>query len=183
MNPKNLNKLTSNKYFIITVFLISILMSVGGIYFKDFFIQSTKLGLLGIFIINFFSSATFFVSGPAFLSVIAGGAIYAPLLVAFIASLGASMGDIIGFSFGYSSRHLVLKKLEKHSFFVSVENLFKKYGTITLFFLAFIPNPFFDAIGLIAGVFKYNLIRFFLIILLARFLRYIILALMGAKFY
>lgn len=183
MNQKNLSKLTSNKYFVIAVFIVSVLISLGGFYFKDFFAQSKGLGLLGIFIINFFSSATFFVSGPAFLTVIAGGSLYSPLLVAFIASLGASAGDLVSFFMGYSGRELALRKLENKLWFKVVDDLFKAYGVWVVFIFAIIPNPLFDAIGIFAGIFGIKPIRFFLVMLLGRFLRFILLAFIGAKFY
>lgn len=183
MNKKNLSKLTSNKYFIITVFLVSLLMSIGGIYFKDFFAQSTKLGLLGILIINFFSSATFFVSGPAFLTIIAGGSLYPPLLVAFIASVGASAGDLISFFIGHSGRKLAAKRLEKKLWFKVLDDLFKVYGIWVVFVFAIIPNPLFDAIGVVAGIFGIKPAKFFLVMLLGRFIRFVLLAFIGAKFY
>jgi len=177
-----LNSFTKHPYFPIFLFIVSLAVSFGAFYYKDFFAQAKSLGLFGIFIINFVSSATFFVSGPAFLTVIAGGAIYHPLLVAFVASLGASTGDLISFALGHAGRHVALKRFEKHPSFVFLENLFKKHGIWIIFLLAFIPNPFFDAVGLIAGVFRFNWKIFFILILLGRFARFILLALLGARF-
>jgi len=177
-----LSSISSHRYFPITLFLVSLILSLSAFLFKDFFAQAKGLGMLGIFIINFVSSATFFVSGPAFLTVIAGGSVYPPLLVALVASLGASFGDLVSFAFGYSSRHVALKKLEKHVLFVSLENIFKRYGSIVIFMFALLPNPFFDAIGLVAGVFKFSWTKFFIIILLGRFARFMLLAQIGAVF-
>ncbi len=172
MNKKNLSILT---------LILSLLLSFGLLYFQDFFIHAQKLGLLGIFLINFFSSATFFVSGPAFLTVIAGGAIYPPLLVAFIASVGASFGDMISYVFGFSGRNLALVRLRKKIWFVVLDDLFVEYGKIFVFVLALIPNPFFDAVGLLAGVMGMKYYQFFIIMLTGRFARFVVLALIGAK--
>ena len=177
-----LNSFTSHKYFPISLFFISLAVSFGAFYFKDYFAQEKGLGLFGIFIINFVSSATFFISGPAFLTVIAGGSVYSVLPVAVAASLGATFGDLVSFAFGYSSRHVALKRLEKNKWFAEIESLFKKYGNFIIFLFALIPNPFFDAIGLIAGVFKFNWVKFFIIILLGRFARFVLLAQIGAAF-
>lgn len=177
-----LNSLTKHPYFPIFLFILSLVLSFSAFWFKDFFAGAKTLGLIGLFIINFVSSATFFVSGPAFLTVIAGGAIYPPLLVAFVASLGASFGDLISFALGHSGRHVALKRFEKHPSFVFLENLFKKHGIWIIFLLAFVPNPFFDAVGLLAGVFRFNWKIFFILILLGRFARFILLALLGARF-
>ncbi len=177
-----LNSLTKHPYFPIFLFILSLVLSFGAFWYKDFFEGTRTLGLIGIFIINLISSATFFISGPAFLTVIAGGSIYPPLLVALVASLGASIGDLVSFAFGYSSRHVALKKFEKHPWFVFIEGLFKKHGMWIILLFAFVPNPVFDAVGLVAGVFKFHWKTFFILILLGRFARFVLLALLGARF-
>ena len=55
-----------NKIFAGIIFFSSIILSIVFYVFKDFFKDATSVGLLGIFLINFVSSATFFVSAPAF---------------------------------------------------------------------------------------------------------------------
>jgi membrane protein YqaA with SNARE-associated domain len=47
----------------------------------------------------------------------------------------------------------------------------KKYGAIAMFFFAFIPNPIFDGIGIVAGLTGYSPLRFLIITFLGRFLR------------
>lgn len=173
----------NKKYLSILVLILSLALSIGLFIFRDYFKDFRNLGLLGIFIINFVSSATFFVSGPAFLTVIAGGSIYPPLLVALIASLGASIGDMVSYFFGYSGRKLTEHKLKKKLWFIVIEDVFKAYGSIFIFVFAIIPNPFFDAVGLFAGVLGMNYAKFFLLMLCGRFARFVILALIGARFY
>lgn len=173
----------SKKYFSILVLTFSVLLSFGLFIFRDLFKDAVNLGLFGIFLINFVSSATFFVSGPAFLTVIAGGSIYPPLLVALVASLGASFGDMVSFFFGHSGRHLALYNLRKKTWFTVFENLFRAYETIIILVFAIIPNPIFDAVGLFAGIFGMNPVKFFIIMLIGRFARFVLLALIGAKFY
>ncbi len=167
----------------IFLLILSLSLSIGIFSLKDYLKDAVSLGLLGIFLINFVSSATFFVSGPAFLTVIAGGSIYPPLLVALIASLGAAFGDMVSYFLGYSGRNLTEHKLRKKLWFVVLEDLFRVYGSIFVFIIAIIPNPFFDAIGLVAGVFGFKPLKFFALIFLGRFARFIILALIGAKYY
>lgn len=162
------------------IFVLSILLSAAFFIFKDFFAASKSLGLLGIFVINFVSNASFFVSTPAFLTVVAGGNLYPPLLVALVSSFGATAGDALSFAFGASGRHLANNKLKKKEWFRILSEYFKKYGDILLFILALVPNPIFDAIGLIAGVFSYNFFRFFAIVWVGRFIRYFLLATFGS---
>lgn len=173
----------NKKYFSVAVLILSFSLSIALFLFRDYFRQLQSLGLIGIFLINFVSGASFFVSGPAFLTVIAGGSIYPPILVALVASLGASLGDMVSYLFGYSGRHLALPNLRKKIWFNVFEDLFKSYGTIIIFVFAIIPNPLFDAVGLFAGVLGMKYSKFFITMLIGRFTRFIILALIGAKYY
>lgn len=172
----------NKKTLSIVVLIISFILSVAVFVFRDYFRDLQSLGLLGIFLINFFSSATFFVSGPAFLSVIAGGVIYPPLLVALVSSLGASFGDMVSYFFGFSGRRLALSNLRKKIWFSVFEDLFRAYETIIILIFAIVPNPFFDAVGLFAGIFGMNYLKFFVIMFAGRFARYILLAFLGNSF-
>lgn len=170
----------SKKLLSLLIFLSSLFLSVGLIYFRDYFSEASHWGLLGIFIVNLISSASLFVSGPAFLTVIVGGSLYPPIIVAFVSAIGTTLGDLVGYGFGYAGRDLAREKLEKKILFRALESFFKAHATWILFFLAFIPNPFFDVVGLLAGVFGFSLRRFFAIVALARFLRDFLLAMIGS---
>jgi membrane protein YqaA with SNARE-associated domain len=170
-----------NKAFVITIFASSIVLSASFFVYKDFFKEASSLGLFGLFIINFVSSAGFFVSGPAFLTIIAGGNLYPPVLVAIIGAVGACLGDMLGFAFGYSGRRLAKKKLDRHKTIRFLEKHFHRHGALIIFILALIPNPFFDAVGILAGVLNYPPLKFFIIMLIGRFLRYWFFARFGAR--
>ena len=168
------------KLLFFLVFAASIFLSLAYLLFGDFFKQTRSLGLLGLFLINFASNATLFLPTPAFISVVVAGNIYPPILVGFIASLGATLGDAIGFIIGVSGRHLALNRLINNKWFKLLEIYFKKYGYVLVFVLSFIPNPFFDAIGLVAGIFKYSPLKFFITVFVGRFLRYYVFAKFGS---
>jgi len=163
------------------IFLLSIILSIAFYLFRDFFKEASSLGLFGLFVINFVSSATFFVPAPAFLTVITGGNLYLPILVALVAAAGACLGDMLGFAFGHSGRRLTKKKLDSHGTMRFLEKHFHRHGVLIIFLLAIIPNPFFDAIGILAGVVNYPALRFFAIMFVGRFLRYWALAQFGSK--
>lgn len=170
-----------NKAYALSIFLLSIALSIAFFVFRDYFREASSFGLLGIFVVNFVSSATFFVSAPAFLTIISGGNLYSPILVAIIAAAGACLGDMLGFAFGHSGRRLTKKKLDKHKTIKFLEKHFHRHGVLIIFLLAVIPNPFFDAIGILAGVLNYSPIRFFAIMIVGRFLRYWALAQVGSS--
>jgi membrane protein YqaA with SNARE-associated domain len=169
-----------NKAYAGTIFLLSIGLSIAFFYFRDYLKEAPSFGLFGIFVVNFVSSATFFVSAPAFLTIITGGNLYSPILVAAIAATGACLGDMLGFAFGHSGRRLTKTKLDKHKTIRFLEKHFHRHGVLIIFILAVIPNPFFDAIGILAGVVNYPPLKFFAIMLIGRFIRYWALAQVGA---
>lgn len=170
-----------NKLYVASIFILSILLSAVFFEYKDFFRHASSLGLFGLFIVNFISSATFFVSAPAFLTVIAGGNLYQPILVAIVAAVGACLGDTLGFLLGHLGRRLTKKKLDTHKTVRFLERHFHRHGALIIFLLAIIPNPFFDAVGILAGIVRYSFSKFFVIMLVGRFLRYWLLAQFGSK--
>ncbi|MCL5433236.1 MAG: VTT domain-containing protein [Patescibacteria group bacterium] len=175
-------KSNSSKIVPAVIFVLSIILSIAFFIFRDFFKESTSLGLLGIFVINFVSNASFFVSAPSFFAVIAGGAIYPLLLVALVASLGASLGDMLSFVVGSSGRKLISHKLNKKIWYKVLVHYFKKHGSWVLFIAAFVPNPIFDSFGILAGIFGFPPIKYFIIVFVARFFKYLIFAKIGSFF-
>lgn len=164
----------------IIVFIVSLLFIVLAFLFRESLLQFKSLGLFGIFLINLVGNATVFFPAPAIASVIAGGAIYPPLLVALASAFGASLGDMVGFLLGHSGRKIFIKN--HHRFYILLRDLFHKFGGIAIFGFAFLPNPFFDIVGVFAGVFSYPAPRFFVLLFAGRLLRNLLLASLGSLF-
>ncbi len=161
-------------------FILSLIVVLLAFHFQSGLSQFKKLGPVGIFLINFFGSATLFVPAPAIATVVAGGAIYPPFLVAFVAAIGSVCGDMIGYFLGLSGRKAFLR--DHHKKYTKIQLLFKKYGGTAVFFFALIPNPIFDAIGITAGIFGYSANKFLLLVFLGRIIRDIFLAQFGSAF-
>lgn len=160
--------------------LISVTIVVCALLFRDKLSEFRSLGLFGVFLINLLASATIFIPSPGIATIVAGGAVYPPVAVAFAGAFGASLGEFSGFFLGHSGTHMFFAK-EQHDLYVKAKKIFRKYGDFALFAFAFVPNPFFDAIGILAGLSGFSPIRFFAIIFTARLLRDIILATLGAR--
>ncbi len=168
----------NHKYLV--TFILAIVIIALSIYFQNQLSQFKSLGLIGIFLINFLGNATILLPGPAIATVVAGGVIYPAFSVAIAASLGATFGDMIGYALGYSGKKLFIKN--HHILFVVMRDIFQKYGTIMVFVFALIPNPFFDVIGLLGGLAHYSPIKFFVLLLLGRTIRNLLLASLGSLF-
>lgn len=151
-------------------------IAIAGLIFlfSDQIAQLQDYGYIGVFFISLFSAATIFVPAPGWAIVIAMGGILNPYLVGIVAGVGSGMGEITGYMVGRGARELSHPSLGKHREFI------KKYGSLAVFVLAFVPNPFFDVAGLFAGALKIKVWKFLIACILGRTLRYIILAYFGA---
>lgn len=164
----------------VVIFLISIILVSFVFVFQEQLGKFRELGLLGIFLINFFGNATVLLPAPAIASVVAGGLVYPPIAVAVASALGSSIGEMVGFFLGLSGKELFVKN--HHMWYKALHDLFHKSGILIIFLFALIPNPIFDVIGILAGMFRFSPMQFFLIMLAGRFVRGLLLAYLGSAF-
>lgn len=162
-------------YFL--AFILSILITVFAVVFHDKLLHLQTFGLLGIFLINFFSTVTLFLPNFSAVTVVAGGFLYNPILVAIVATLGGVLGDASSYVIGRTGKEVFIKNEGK--LFKAVEKFFTKNGVIVIFLLALIPNPVFDAFGILAGGLKFSFKKYFLAMLAGRIIRNVLLAYLG----
>lgn len=159
------------------LFFVSLGLIFLSFYFRDQLVHLGSFGIFGIFLINLISSITLFFPAPAIATVVAGGFLYNPLVVAVVAALGSAVGDFVGYLLGKSGKEVLLKK---NSFWYNIfRETFHKFGAIFIIFFSFIPNPIFDAVGLVAGLFSYSPRKFFFYVFIGRLLRNLLLAGIG----
>lgn len=171
---------TSPRWAYVGSFVLSILLIWVAFRYQTRLEHFRSLGLLGIFLINLFASATIFIPAPGIASVVAGGLLYSPILVGLVAAFGASLGDMLGYILGRAGRHMIFNHTE-YVIYNWLKKLFSRFAVVIIFLFALIPNPFFDAIGILAGLSEYSPIQFFLIMFLGRLVRNTFLALIGAR--
>ncbi len=160
-------------YFALLIFLGFLLFL--PVFFQIRFHSLRSLGLIGVFLINFFGSATVFLPAPGLISVGISATQSHPLLVAIIGALGASLGEGTTFLFGYTSNKFL--NLEKHKFIKRFKTkVFDRWGEIVVLVFAFVPNPVFDGIGIIAGLSKFPVKKFLILTFIGRLSRYIVIA-------
>lgn len=171
-------KILKNKYTVyVLTFGLSLFLIVLTFLFRDKLAELKTLGILGIFLINFFTTIVPFTPNVSFVSVVAGGNVYNPILVAFVSTLGGVLADAICYLLGRSGKTLFLKR--EHKFFKIVSDLFNKNGLVIIFVFALIPNPIFDALGILAGGLKYSFKKYFIAMFLGRLIRNLLLAYVG----
>ncbi len=162
------------KLFLFLLVLTSIL------FFLPVFIQLRYqefrgLGLVGVFLLNLFGSATIFLPAPAFISVGIQATQSHPLLVALIAALGSAIGESATFLFGFSTSQFF--DFKKHKTIYMITNLLlHKWKGVFIIIFSFIPNPIFDGLGMLAGITSYPIKRFLMLTFTGRLLRNILIA-------
>lgn len=159
----------------ILVFLI-VLISVSIFFLRDKLVYLQSLGYFGIFLLSAIGNATIVLPVPAILTAFVGGAFLNPLLVGIVASFGATIGELTGYYAGVGGKEFVKKdkRIQK------VEKWMEKYGLWTLFVLAVIPNPAFDLAGIVAGATKVPVYKYFLIVWMGKFIKFVSISYLGA---
>jgi membrane protein YqaA with SNARE-associated domain len=134
-----------------------------------------SLGYAGIFIVSALGSASLVIPVPGLAFTVTFGAILNPFWVGLLSGLGATIGEITGYLLGYSGR-MAIHETHPYSRMVG---WMSKWGDLTIFLLALLPNPLFDIAGITAGMLKYPLWRFILLGAAGRIPKHILFAYLG----
>ncbi len=115
--------------------------------------ELSLLGYPGIFILMVVSGGSYFpVPGPP--AVALAGSIWNPLLVGLAAGLGNATGEMLSYLLGRSAS-TALQNYRDARFVALMEKLLSRYGFLTIFVLAAVPNPTFHVLTLLAGSLGY----------------------------
>jgi len=125
-----------------------------------------------ILFVNAFVSATIFPMGSeALLMYDLSQGYNVPLLLLF-ATVGNSLGSIANYYMALKGEEYILeKKLISEKYIIKGKMYFDKYGAWTLL-LCWMPI-FGDTITLIAGILKYDFRKFVILVVIAKFSRYL----------
>ena len=123
-----------------------------------------------------FISATLFPLGSEALliyDITQGHNIY---LLLFFATFGNSLGSIVNYFLGLKGEeYLINKKLLNEKYIIKAKTYFDKYGAWSIFF-SWLPIIG-DSITFVAGVLKYDFKKFLILVVVAKFSRYLFLVL------
>ncbi|NLN71007.1 MAG: VTT domain-containing protein [Chloroflexi bacterium] len=133
------------------------------------------LGYPGVFLFSVLANATILVPLPGVVFTSAMGAVFHPFWVSIAAGAGAALGELSGYMAGFSGRAVV----EKSHRYDRVVGWMRKYGDLTILFLAFVPNPVFDLAGVLAGMLKMPVGKFLLYCLVGKILKMMLFAYAG----
>lgn len=131
-----------------------------------------RFGYVGIFLASLLTNASLILPVPGVLITSAMGAVFNPLFVALAAGGGATLGEISGYLAGFSGQTII----ERAKWHEKLENWMQKYGDWTILVMAFIPNPAFDVVGIMAGAMKIPLHRFLFFCFIGKVLKMLVFA-------
>ncbi len=160
---------------VVQIFL-SVLIVVLIIIFSEEIEKLAAFGYAGAFFIAVLGSATIVLPSPAFAAIIAMAAYFDPVLLGIVAGIGSGIGELTGYVAGQGTRNILNSHIKESK---KIEDFVRKYNVIAVFILAFIPNPLFDAAGLVAGGLKIKWWKFLIACIAGRVLRYVLLAVLG----
>lgn len=167
-----------------TIFRIFIFLSVVGItvllfHYRDEVRRISQYGYLGIFFVSILANATLILPLPGVIFTSAMGAIFSPFWVAVAAGAGASLGELTGYLTGYSGQIVVDRK----DWYDRFNRWMSRYGNLTIFILALVPNPLFDLAGMAAGMMSMKIGKFLFWSFLGKFIKMLLFAYTGESIF
>lgn len=180
---KKVHKKRSNQKRLHRIIILILTLIILYIIWKGrrYYHRFESFGLLGLFIFNVLANATVFLPVPSFVAVFVGGAVWKPITVGLVSGVGSAIGELVGYYLGFGGRAIINHLENKRGSIFKFEKWFKKSGFLTVFIASALPDPFFDAVGILAGTLNYSVVKFFLATAAGRVVRNIIIAWSGAK--
>jgi len=134
-------------------------------------------GYLGVFVVTLVSTMSLVLPVPYLAAIFVAGTFLNPWIVALVAGVAAALGELTGYALGYSGRTL----LPRSRWYRMIRRSMSRYGAGVIFVAAAIPNPFFDAVGMVAGATKMSVWTFLICAFLGKTLRFWLVALLGGS--
>ena len=146
--------------------VLTIVMAFAVVYFGEWVRALKGYGYMGAFLISILGGATIIVPVPMLAVVFAlGGVMKYTWLVGLAAGLGETVGAVTIYLTGYGGGRAL--QSSKHGFiqrsYDRLMGLMERRGSMTLFFLAAVVNPFFYPAALAAGALRFGIKKYFAI--------------------
>lgn len=138
--------------------------------------ELSRYGYLGGFLISILLNATIILPAGNFLVLAALATLVpSPTLLGLVGGFGAAIGEMTGYLAGYSGRAMVGNSPR----WMRLEGWVNRWGGLAIFALSIVPFAF-DIVGIIAGVLRLPLWKFFLTCWWGRTILYVVIAWGGA---
>jgi len=158
---------TKTAYFLgIFGIVTTLLMAMAVIYYWEWVRALEAYGYLGAFLISILGGATIIVPVPMLAVVFAlGGVMEYTWVVGLVNGLGETLGALTIYMTGYGGGSALYYKTHGrlHAAYQKLMKLMERRGSIVLFSLAAILNPFFYPAALAAGALRFRVRKYFII--------------------
>lgn len=154
----------------IGVVALIVALSIAIFLLRDRLENIGQVGYLGLFALCFLANSTVLLPAPSLMIAASCALILNPIAVAFVAALGSSLGEFVGYLFGNTGASLS----PKFAALLDQLNARVKSPAALVFLLALLPLPLFDVAGVYSGGTKMRLWLFFLMCLLGKFLKMLV---------
>lgn len=170
--PK-VKKDTSLATYILAIagFVLTLLTAMAVVYYWGFVRSLGGYGYLGAFLISILGGATIIIPVPMLAVVFSlGGVMELPWLVGLSSGFGETLGALTIYMTGYggSTAFYNSKHGKIQAAYGRMMGLMERRGSLTLFILAAVLNPFFYPATLAAGALRFGIRKYFLICLLGK---------------
>jgi membrane protein YqaA with SNARE-associated domain len=176
------------RWFSIAVYAVILIgISIGSIYLFQYLVTHFDISVeefattayLLVFVTTLIGNASIIVPVAIHIAVmITAASEFDPILIALIASIAGTLGEITGYYAGYLGKKIIVRDTTPG--YTRVVGWMEKYGPWTIFFLSLQPILPFDIAGLVAGAFRMPLWKFLVFCWAGRFPKYIVLCYFGS---
>lgn len=163
------------RYLQIVALLFVLTLCTILVLHRDKVTELGMYGYVGVFLISLITCSSIVVPVPGWIIVATLGAILNPVLVGVVSGVGGTIGEMTGYLLGYGGRLAV----DKAGIYSRMVEWMKRWGSVTIFILALIPNPLFDIAGAAAGLLRFPLWKFLLFGAAGRIPKHILFAYIG----
>lgn len=144
----------------------TLLMAVAIIFFWEFIRAFEGYGYTGAFLISILGGATIVVPVPMIVVVFAlGGVMKYPFIVGLAAGLGETLGALVIYMTGYGGGTPVMYSSHGkiQAIYSRIMRWMERRGSLILFILSAVLNPFFYPAALAAGALRFGVKKYLII--------------------
>lgn len=151
----------------ITGIILTLSIAIAVVYFWELVRGLEGYGYFGAFLISLLGGATIIIPVPMLAIIFAlGGVMESTWLVGVVAGLGETLGALTIYMTGYSGGTAFFSSTKPgkiQSIYQRMTHLMEQRGSITLFLLSAVLNPFFYPAALAAGALRFGIRKYFFI--------------------
>ena len=137
--------------------IVIVIAALGAsLYFRDHLQELQQYGYAAVFIVGLVSNATVILPVPGLAVSSVMGGVFNPWIVGIVGGVSQALGELTGYMAGYSGHTWI----ETNQTYERVDRWMRRYGALTIFVMAVIPNPVFDVGGIIAGAMRFPVWKF-----------------------